>query len=648
MNIIERIKEGVVQAVKALYGADITPDSITMNSTRKEFEGDYTVVVFPYSKVARKKPDQIGEEMGEYLVKEVAEIDGYNVIKGFLNLSVSDSYWLAFLDGMYDQEAYGRQARNGQKVMVEFSSPNTNKPLHLGHIRNILLGWSTSQILDAAGYEVVKVQVVNDRGIAICKSMLAWQLYGEGATPESTGIKGDHFVGQFYVRFEQEFKKEYEAWQQSEAGQKVLQQFMAEEKAVKKAEKELAEARKKAKNEAERKGTEYDENAYTLERHFFKNIYKNTYFNEYSKLGQQAKEMLLKWEAGDEETIALWKQMNGWVYEGFDKTYDKLGVDFDKLYFESNTYLLGKDAVKQGLDKDIFYQKDDGSVWIDLTDAKLDHKIVLRKDGTSVYITQDIGTAQERYSDFGVDKMVYVVADEQDYHFQVLFETLRRLGEPYADGLYHLSYGMVDLPSGKMKSREGTVVDADDLIAEVIAEAKANATERDSLSDLTAEEQQDIMRKIGLAALKFFIIKVQPQKRMTFDPKESVDMQGQTGPYVQNAYVRIQSVLRKAGELDLSPAAGYTELVTAERDLIAQLFAFPALIQEAAAAYDPSAIANFSYDLAKSFHRFYHDHSILSAETEAAKAFRIKLSKAVAHCLKHALQLLGIEVPNRM
>ena len=648
MNIIERIQHGVVDAVKTLYGADITPESITMNSTRKEFEGDYTVVVFPYAKVARKKPEQIGEEMGAQLVEQVAEISDYNVIKGFLNLSISDDFWVQFLDRIAGQEDFGRQASNGQKVMVEFSSPNTNKPLHLGHIRNILLGWSASQILEAAGYEVVKVQVVNDRGIAICKSMLAWQRFGEGATPASTGTKGDHFVGEYYVRFEQEFQKEYEAWQASAAGQQALQQFLADEKAVKKAEKALAEIRKKAKNEAARHGETYTEETHTLERHFFKNIYKNTYFNEYSELGQAAKAMLLKWEAGDEEVMQLWKQMNAWVYEGFDETYDKLGVSFDKLYFESDTYLLGRDAVKQGLEKGIFYEKEDGSVWIDLTDAKLDHKLVLRKDGTSVYITQDIGTAQERYKDFGVDKMVYVVADEQDYHFQVLFETLRRLGAPYADGLFHLSYGMVDLPTGKMKSREGTVVDADDLIAEVVAEAKNNAEERDTLSDLNAEEQQEIMRQVGLAALKFFIIKVQPQKRMTFDPKESVDMQGQTGPYVQNAYVRIQSVLRKAGEQDLSAASAYKKLETAERGLIAQLFAFPTLIVEAAEAYDPSSVANFSYDLAKSYHRFYHDYSILNAETEAAKAFRIKLSKAVAHSLKLALELLGIEVPSRM
>lgn len=648
MNITDTIQSGVVQAVKSLYDANFTADSVNLSPTRKEFEGDYTVVVFPYTKIARKKPEQIGEELGQYLKDQVAEIADFNVIKGFLNLEVSDSFWTAFLDDIYAKEDFGRQPANGQKVMVEFSSPNTNKPLHLGHIRNILLGWSTSQILDAAGYEVVKVQVVNDRGIAICKSMLAWQRFGEGATPASTGQKPDHFVGHYYVKFEQAFKEEYKAWQDSEAGQQAFASWKADEKAVKKAEKALEEKTRKAKGKAEREGKAFDPSEYTLEKHFFGSIYKNTYFNEHSELGQAAKAMLLKWEAGDEEVIALWKQMNGWVYEGFDETYERLGVEFDKLYYESDTYLLGKDTIKAGLQDGVFYEKEDGSVWIDLTGAKLDHKLVLRSDGTSVYITQDIGTAQERYKDFGVDKMVYVVADEQDYHFQVLFETLKRLGGPYADGLHHLSYGMVDLPSGKMKSREGTVVDADDLMAEVITEARQNTEERDTLDDLNKEEREAIIRQIGLAALKFFIIKVQPQKRMVFDPKESVDMQGQTGPYVQNAYVRIQSVLRKGGEQDLQAAAEYTKLETIEKALAGQLYAFPGIIQEAAANYDPSGVANYCYDLAKQYHRFYHDFSILNAESDAAKAFRLKLSQAVAHTLKTGMQLLGIEMPARM
>jgi arginyl-tRNA synthetase len=614
MNIIEIIQQGVIKAVKSLYDSEITADQITMNNTRKEFEGDYTVVVFPFVKMARKKPEQVGEEMGRFLVEEIDQLEDFNVIKGFLNLRVADSYWLGFLEDIYPKKDFGQLPPKDQKVMVEFSSPNTNKPLHLGHIRNILLGWSTSQILEAAGYEVVKVQVVNDRGIAICKSMLAWELFGEGATPESTGVKSDHFVGEYYVLFEQKFKEEYQTWQQT-----------AEAKAI------VGEKSKEKQSEEA----------------FFK-AFKNTYFNEYSDLGKQAKAMLIQWEEGNEETVALWKKMNAWVYEGFDKTYEKLGVSFDKLYFESETYLLGRDVVQKGMDKGLFYQKEDNSVWIDLEDAKLDHKLVLRSDGTSVYITQDIGTAMQRYQDYGVDKMVYVVADEQNYHFQVLFEIMKRLEEPYADGLYHLAYGMVDLPTGKMKSREGTVVDADDLIEEVVGEAQENSKERGTLSDLSEEEQKAIIWKIGMAALKFFIIKVFPKKRMVFDPKESVDMQGQTGPYVQNAYVRVRSVLRKAEgmDIDLSASKDYITLETQEKDLLAQLFQFPFLIEEAAENFDPSTIANFCYTLAKSFHKFYHDHSILNADTEAAKAFRIKLSTAIAQVLKKGMHLLGIEMPD--
>lgn len=614
MSIIEIIQNGVIQGIKSLYGADITADQVTMNSTRKEFEGDYTVVAFSFARIARKKPDDIAEELGNYLVREVEQIERFNVIKGFLNLSLSNAFWRSFLMDVFQDEAYGRLPANGKKVMVEFSSPNTNKPLHLGHIRNILLGWSTSRILEAAGYKVVRVQIVNDRGIAICKSMLAWQKYGQGASPESAGEKGDHFVGDYYVLFEKKFQEEYKEWQQ--------------------------------RDEARQLFASHSENGQNEEA-FFK-AFKNNYFNKYSRLGAEAKEMLLQWEGGDEATISLWKQMNSWVYQGFDETYRQLGVEFDKLYFESDTYLLGKDAIQKGLEQGVFYQKEDGSVWIDLTDAGLDHKLVLRSDGTSVYITQDIGTAQKRYQDFGVDKMVYVVADEQNYHFQVLFEILKRLGEPYANGLYHLSYGMVDLPTGKMKSREGTVVDADDLMAEVVAEARANTVERDTISGLSEEEQEAVIRQIALAALKFFIIKVQPRKRMVFDPKESVDLQGQTGPYVQNAYVRVQSVLRKGGEQDLSPAAGYQQLESQEKEMLNMIYAFPGLVQLAAEEYDPSSIANFCYDLAKAYHRFYHDHSILNAQSAEAKAFRLQLSQAVANVLRHGMSLLGIEMPERM
>lgn len=614
MNIIEHIQEYVVKGAKALYDAELPKEQVAITPTRKEFTGNYTVVVFPLVRLAKKKPEMIGEELGAYLQQEVPEIASYNVIKGFLNLVIADSFWSQHIQNTYHQEDYGLQPRNGRKVMVEFSSPNTNKPLHLGHIRNILLGWSAYKILDAAGYDVVRVQIVNDRGIAICKSMLAWQRYGEGATPESTGIKGDHFVGKYYVKFEQAFKQEYHIWQESEVGQQVYNS--------KKKEDQSPEA-------------------------FFK-AFKNTYFNEYSDLGSAAKEMLRQWEAGDAATRALWERMNSWVYGGFDETYKKLGVSFDKLYFESETYALGKELVDDGLEKGVFYKKEDGSVWADLEDAKLDHKTILRSDGTSLYVTQDLGTAHQRYEDFGVEKMIYVVADEQNYHFQVLFELLKRLEEPYADGLYHLSYGMVDLPSGRMKSREGTVVDADDLVAEVIEEARANSAERDTTADLSEEERKDIIRKIGLAALKYFIIKVNPQKRMVFDPKESVDLQGQTGPYIQNAYVRIRSVVRNAGQFDLAQASDYQTLNDEERELSQLLFSFPQVIQTAADEMNPSAIASFCYDLAKAFHKFYHDHSILNAETESARAFRMQLGLAVSNALRTGMDLLGIEMPERM
>lgn len=614
MNIIQIIQQAVVDGVKELYDIDTNLNKIALSNTRKEFDGDYTVVVFPFTKAAKKSPVQIGDELGAYLVENVDWLTDHNVIKGFLNLTVSEEYWRNFLLDIVDNEKFGYHEANGQKVMVEFSSPNTNKPLHLGHIRNILLGWSSAKILDAAGYEVVKVQIVNDRGIAICKSMLAWELFAKGETPESLGMKSDHFVGKYYVHFETKFKEEYISWQATDKAKSIF---------------------------ADKGKAEQDETA------FFK-AYKNTYFNEYSVLGKQAKQLLLDWEAGDTEVRKLWAKMNGWVYQGFDTTYERLGVTFDKLYYESDTYLLGKETIEKGLDNGVFYQKEDGSVWIDLTDVKLDQKLVLRSDGTSVYITQDIGTAQLRYQDFGVDKMVYVVADEQNYHFQVLFETLKKLGEPYANGLHHLSYGMVDLPTGKMKSREGTVVDADDLMDEVIREAQNNSQERGTLETLTTEEQEEIIRKIGLAALKFFIIKVNPQKRMTFNPKESVDMQGQTGPYVQNAYVRIKSVLRKAGARDWSIAEQYQNLADQEKALILQLFDFPKLIQVAADEYDPSSIANYCYTLAKGFHKFYTDYSILNAESEAAKAFRIQLSKTIANTLKSGMDLLGIEMPEKM
>jgi arginyl-tRNA synthetase len=615
-DIITTIQSAVAQSVEQLYGEKTDPAAVQVNTTPPDFTGDYSVVVFPFVKTAKKSPDAVASEIGAFLQREVAEVAGYNVVKGFVNLEIADSYWHHFLASVAANPAYGRNPHNGQKVMVEYSSPNTNKPLHLGHIRNILLGWSCARILEAAGYDVVKAQIINDRGVAICKSMLSWKKYGAGKTPENSGIKGDHLVGDFYVLFEQKTKEEYDAWQKSDEAAAIFE------------------------NRGKKEQTEKD---------FFKD-YKNKWFNEHSVLGAEVREMLLKWEAHDPETVALWKQMNGWVYQGFDRTYSDLGVSFDKLYYESDTYLLGKDIVEDGLSKGVFFKKEDGSVWIDLTDAGYDQKIVLRADGTSVYITQDLGTARMRYQDFGCDRFVYVVADEQNYHFQVLFEILKRLGEPYAAGLHHLSYGLVELPTGRMKTREGTVVDADDLIEELIRIAREQAQERGETEGITPEEKESNLRKIGMGALKFFIIKVHPKKRMIFNPEESVDLQGQTGPYIQYSYVRINGLMQRVEKenIDLSAAAGYADIQAQERDLLAALHEYPAVLMQAAAAYDPSLVANYCYDLAKKFHRFWHDLSVFNADTAAAKAFRLTLSKAVGQVLKSGMQLLGVEMPNRM
>lgn len=615
MDILQIIDEKVPAALKSLYDIDVPKEKLIVNTTKKEFEGDYTVVTFPFARDAHKKPDQIAEELGAYLIENTKDFTAYNVIKGFLNLTVSDDYWKHFLSRIKEDTSYGESPKTGEKAMVEFSSPNTNKPLHLGHVRNILLGWSTSRILEAAGHDVVKVQIINDRGIAICKSMLAWKKFGEGKTPESEGVKSDHFVGHWYVVFDAQLRGEYAEWQKSSAAQQLL-----ESKAVKP---ENVEA-------------------------FFKK-YKNDYFNEYSELGAEAKDMLLKWEAGDKEVRDLWRMMNGWVYKGFDVTYENLGVHFDKLYYESNTYLLGKDIIEEGIENGIFYKKDDNSVWIDLEDAKLDHKLVLRSDGTSVYMTQDIGTAKLRYQDFGMEKMIYVVADEQNHHFKVLFEILKRLGESFADGCYHLNYGMVNLPSGRMKSREGTVVDADDLMKEVIQEAAKNGEAIGTLDGVSEEEKQKIFGQIGLAALKYFIIKVNPKKSMIFDPSESVDMQGQTGPYIQNAGVRIKSILRKLDEVDFDDLNGYESIHEAEKELLQMLHAFPSIIKEAAQDYDPSHLANYCYALAKGYHKFYNSGlSVIRAENQEAKAFRKALSTSTLNVLTSGMGLLGIEIPERM
>ena len=617
MNFISTIQNEVAAAVKALYGLEVAATDVICSPTRKEFEGDYTVTVFSFAKFARKAPPQIGQELGDYLTQNVASIAQFNVIQGFLNLVVDDAFWTDFVAQNALNQHFGLLPKKDVRVMVEYSSPNTNKPLHLGHIRNILLGWSCSKILEAAGYDVVRTKVVNDRGIAICKSMLAWQLFGNEKTPNTEGVKGDHFVGDYYVMFESEFKREYKTWQEEVSSDEEV----------------LSELNKK-----------------NLPKDAFFKEFKNDYFNKYSKLGAQAREMLLKWEAGDAETLALWQRMNNWVYDGFNETYKSLGVHFDKIYYESNSYLLGKDIIEEGLAKDIFYQKPDSSVWIDLSEAKLDQKLVLRSDGTSVYMTQDIGMAQLREAEFAARKVIYVVADEQNYHFQVLFEILKKLGEPYAEGLHHLSYGMVELPTGRMKSREGTVVDADDLIAEVIKEARREVTERGALEGIEAVAKAEIERRIGVSAMKYQLIKVNPKKKMIFDPAESVNFEGNTGPYIQYPFVRASGVVRDAlaqGN-DLAKASSYTHLKAEEKDLVQQLYEFPKNVEDAAANYDPSVIANYAYDVAKSFNRFWVHCSILKENDAETRLFRLQLSQLTATTLQRAMDLLGIEMPERM
>ena len=608
------LKKDIALAIKNLTGQEMDTGQLNISPTKKEFDGDYTLLAFPLARLFRKKPEETAAFIGEELKKISPLVTDYNVIKGFLNISLSGDFWNNMLNNIISSPHFGYADDTGEKVMVEYSSPNTNKPLHLGHIRNILLGWSISKILNAAGYEVVKTQIVNDRGIAICKSMLAWQKWGDGVTPETTGKKGDFLVGDFYVLFETKFREEYKDWQKTDEAIQVW--------------KEKGEGKDKDK---------------------FFSEFKNEYFNTYSKLGAEARDMLRRWEEKDPAVMELWRMMNSWVLEGFDQTYKKLGVEFDKSYFESDTYILGKDIVQEGLEKGIFYKEEDGSVWIDLSDINMDKKIVLRSDGTSVYITQDMGTADLRYKDFGTNKMIYVVGDEQEYHFKVLFEILKRLERPYAKGLYHLSYGMVELTTGKMKSREGKVVDADELIKDVIEEARKSALERGELADISPEEREAIYEKIGMAALKFFILKVNPKRRMIFNPGESVDLQGQTGPYIQNAYVRIMSIMRKAQNFNLKDDfSGYNAINEYEKMLLSTLQGFPAVIKQAAEDYEPSHVANFAYDLAKKYHKFYSEIRVLNAETEDAKQFRLALSKAVADTLATAMDLLGISMPERM
>ncbi|WP_410004354.1 arginine--tRNA ligase [Aequorivita nionensis] len=595
MTLQQTLETQIKTAVEKLYGAKL--ESVELQPTRKDFEGDITAVVFPMLRVVKGNPAQIGEAIGNYLVEHVSEIEKFNVVQGFLNIVLSDSYYLNFFNSVGDFSSFGKVPQGNEAVMVEYSSPNTNKPLHLGHVRNVLLGYSVAEIEKAAGKKVYKTQIINDRGIHICKSMLAWEKFGNGETPENADLKGDKLVGNYYVKFDKEYKKQIEA------------------------------LKAEGKTEEEAKAQ--------------------------APLILEAQEMLRKWEAGEEKVVALWNKMNGWVYKGFEETYKSIGVDFDFYYYESDTYLLGKDIIEEGIKKDVFFMKDDGSVWCDLTEEGLDEKLVLRSDGTAVYMTQDIGTAVQRVKDHpDVGGMIYTVGNEQDYHFKVLFLILKKLGYSWAKNLFHLSYGMVDLPSGKMKSREGTVVDADDLIAQMTDTARTISEELGKIDDFSKEEKDALYRMIGLGALKYYILKVDPKKRILFNPEESVDFQGNTGPFIQYTYARIQSILRKAGEVSLE-ASGALDLTAVEmhpkeKELIKIIQQFPETIQLAAENYSPALIANYTYDLVKEFNSFYQNVPILATDNETEKAFRVKISKAVGEVIKSAFALLGIEVPERM
>ena len=590
MKLQDTLELQVKAAVKALYQSEL--ESVEFQATRKEFAGDITVVVFPMLRVVKGNPVVIGEQLGNYLLEHVDLVKGFNVVKGFLNIEIDDAYYIQFFDSIKDKENYGYANEIDQEaIMVEYSSPNTNKPLHLGHVRNVLLGYSVSEILKASGKTVYKTQIINDRGIHICKSMLAWQRFGNGETPESTGLKGDKLVGNYYVEFDKAYKAEISD---------LISEGLTEEEAKKKA-----------------------------------------------PILLEAQEMLRKWEAGDNEVVGLWEKMNGWVYDGFEETYKAIGVDFDEYYYESQTYLLGKEFIAEGLKTGVFEKDPDGSVWCDLTDEGLDRKIVLRADGTAVYMTQDIGTAIQRIKDYpNVGGMVYTVGNEQDYHFKVLFLILKKLGFDWAKNLFHLSYGMVDLPSGKMKSREGTVVDADDLIDEMAATAEEISKELGKLDDYSEEEKKSLYKIIGLGALKYYILKVDPKKRILFDPKESIDFQGNTGPFIQYTYARIQSILRKA--TDANTTIDGIVLQEKEKQLLKQLELFPEVIQNAAEQHSPALVANYTYDLVKDFNSFYQNVSILGADSTTEKSFRVQLSKTVGQTIKNAFAVLGIDVPERM
>ncbi len=591
MSILHILQGKTIESLGQLYEGSFTENDFQVNQTKPEFEGDYTVVLFSLVKSLKRSPDAIGNQLGEHLVKTNPTLfTGFNIIKGFLNLSVSNEFWIELLQKSHADICYGKQPMNGKKVMVEYSSPNTNKPLHLGHLRNNFLGWSVAEILKANGCEVFKSCIVNDRGIHICKSMIAWQMFANGATPQSTHTKGDHFVGEYYVKFNDEYKRQVK---------ELMDKGMTE-----------ADAEKQA------------------------------------PIMQATQQMLLDWEAGKPEVMELWKKMNGWVYEGFDVTYKNIGSDFDKTYYESNTYLLGKKTVEAGLTKNVFQKEADGSVWIDLTNDGLDRKIVQRKDGTSVYITQDIGLAQQKYEEYKIDQSIYVIGDEQNYHMKVLKLIAEKLNLPNAENIYHLSYGMVELPSGKMKSREGTVVDADDMVAEMIATAKHHTEELGKVKDFTAEELEVLYRTIGMGAMKFYLLRVDPKKRMIFNPEESIDFHGFTGPFVQYTYARIKSILRKE---QIQPAAVLgNDLLKLEKEILVALEQYPTIVVQAAKEHNPSLIANYVFHVAKTFNSFYAEHSIGNAETEIKKQLRLKMAMMVSNVLKSGMALLGAEVPERM
>lgn len=727
MNINSIIKENTAKALKALFGADVKPQDVSINETRKEFEGDATVLVFPFVRVAKKKPEEAGEMIGAYLLENVTEVTAFNVVKGFLNLSISNAYWLNFFKETTSHTSYGKLDATGKNIVLEYCGPNTNKPLHLGHIRNMLLGYATANLLEAAGNEVHKVNIYNDRGIAICKSMLAWQKFGNGETPESTGMKGDHFAGKYYVLFDQKHKEQLlEIEAKIVENQKLLSNdeeidkedstqlimlavivsvlivaivlfYKNKEKEVSKEDKTLLSlffaslsigagagylVNKKLEENKDRLDLLEDDikelkqnntikelinsneiaeakrlfekypNAETSLKDLDKDGKKEFFaaqkkLNGLTELMQEAQEMLRQWEAGNKEVLSLWNKMNNWVYEGFETTFKNIGVEFEKHYKESDYYIKGKDFVLEGVDKGIFHKKDDGAVFVDLTDEGLDEKILVRSDGTSVYITQDMGIAQARYEDYKFDQMIYVVGQEQDYHFQVLKEVIKKLGNDYSDSIMHFSYGMVSLPEGKMKSREGTVVDADDLIASMIETATEHTAELGKVDDLAQEEVAELNRKIALAALKFFILKVNPKKGVMFNPKESIDFQGNTGPFIQYTYTRIQSMTR-SNEYHYSKLNSSLNLEDAEKDLIKELHKLPLVIASAASNYDVSELTSYIYSIAKAYNKMYAAVSILKAETEELKNFRLCLSDFTGKILKQNLEILGIEVPDRM